>query len=79
MLETLLSKLTTQQAAEIPRVSRPFLVKLLEQGKIPHRMVGSHRRILHRDIVRYNEAEEARRVKVIEELGAETERLGLYD
>ncbi|MCW3051513.1 MAG: DNA-binding protein [Chthonomonadales bacterium] len=73
------AELTTQQAADLARVSRPFFVKLLEEGKIPYRMVGSHRRVLYRDVARYNQAEEARRVKVMEELVAETERLGLYD
>lgn len=73
------AELSTQQAAEIARVSRPFFVKLLEEGKIPFRMVGAHRRVLYRDVARYIEAEEARRVQVMEELVAETERLGLYE
>ncbi|HLK55838.1 MAG TPA: helix-turn-helix domain-containing protein [Chthonomonadaceae bacterium] len=73
------AELTTQQAADLVRVSRPFFIKLLEEGKIPYRMVGAHRRVLYRDIMRYIQEEEARRVRVMEELVAETERLGLYE
>ena len=73
------AELTTQQAADLARVSRPFFVKLLEEGKMPFRLVGAHRRILYRDVARFIEEEEARRVKVMEELVAETERLGLYE
>jgi excisionase family DNA binding protein len=73
------AELTTQEAADLARVSRPFFIKLLKEGKISYRMVGSHRRVLYRDVVRYNEAEEERRMKVMEELVAETELLGLYE
>ncbi len=73
------AELTTQQAADITRVSRPFFIRLLEEGRLPYRMVGAHRRVLYRDVVRFIQEEEARRVKVMEELVAETERLGLYE
>jgi len=73
------AELTTQRAADLVRVSRPFFIKLLEAGKIPFRKVGAHRRILYRDVARYIQEDEERRVKVMEELVAETERLGLYE
>ena len=73
------AELTTQQAADLVRVSRPFFIKLLEEGKMPYRRVGAHRRVLYRDVLCYIEEEEARRVRVMEELVAETERLGLYE
>ena len=70
-------ELTTQQTADMLRVSRPFLIKLLEEGRIAFRRVGAHRRILAHDVLRYIAEERARREQVMEKLAAETERLGL--
>lgn len=72
------TELTTQQAAEILRVSRPSLIKMLDEGKLPYRKVGAHRRIRYEDALLYIKNESARRAKVMEELVAETEKLGLY-
>lgn len=72
------AELTTQQAAELLRVSRPSLIKMLDEGKLPYRKVGAHRRVRYDDALLYIKNERARRAKVIEELVAETERLGLY-
>jgi excisionase family DNA binding protein len=73
------AELTTQQAANLLRVSRPFLIKLLEQRKLPYRKVGAHRRLLARDVPRYAAAERARWDRVLQELAEETEQLGLYE
>ena len=73
------AELTTQQAAELLRVSRPSLIKMLDAGKLPFRKVGAHRRVRYEDALLYITNERARRARVMDELVAETERLGLYD
>lgn len=72
------TELTTNQAAELMRISRPSLIKMLDEKKLPYRKVGAHRRVRYDDVLFYLETERARRKKVMEELVAETERLGLY-
>lgn len=59
------TELTTSEAAEMIGVSRPFLVQLLEQGEMPFHLVGTHRRVHLKDILRYKQEKE-RRVKVMQ-------------
>jgi excisionase family DNA binding protein len=70
--------LTTQNAADVLGVSRPFIVKQIESGLLPHRMVGTHRRILFRDLMEYKHKMEADRDRALGDLAAESQRLGLY-
>jgi hypothetical protein len=54
-------------------------VKLLERGDIPFKKVGTHRRVLLRDVLDYQRRDDARRIKVLRDLTHEAEDLGLYD
>ena len=71
--------MTTQQAANILGVSRPFLIKLLEQGEIPYSKVGTHRKIYLEDLINYKEKRDKQREEALDELINMTEELGLYE
>jgi excisionase family DNA binding protein len=73
------TELTTQQAAELLNVSRPYLIRLLEANQIPYRKVGSHRRIRLVDVLEYQKLDEARRRDAQRELTRQAEELGLYE
>ncbi len=71
------AEMTTQQAADFLHVSRPFLVNMLEKGEIPFRKVGSHRRVLFEDAACYKQRINEKRLKVLEQLAAQAQDLGL--
>ncbi len=60
-------QLTTQEAADLLNVSRPFLIKLINQGELKCEMVGTHRRIALRDVLTYKtDRSEGRRIALSE-------------
>lgn len=71
------AQLTTQQAADILNVSRPYLIKLLEDGQMPYEMVGRHRRIRADDVFAYKARRDRERADALSELAERDARLGL--
>lgn len=71
------TEVTTQQAADMLNVSRPYVVKLIEQGEISHHMVGTHRRIKLEDLEAYKSKMEKKRSMALEELTKQSQELGL--
>lgn len=67
------AELTTVQAADILKVSRPFLIKLLEEGQMPYRRVGRHRRIRMEDVMNYKAAIDREREAVLDQLVADAQ------
>ncbi|PSR31227.1 MAG: excisionase [Sulfobacillus benefaciens] len=72
-------ELTTQQAADLLQVSRPFLIKLLETGHIQYHLVGSHRRIRMGDLMKYKQNRDRLRKNRINEMVRVSESMGLYE
>jgi len=67
------AELSTVQAAEVLNVSRPFLIKMLEDGSIPHRKVGKHRRVRMEDVMSYKAAIDNERKALLDQLAADAQ------
>ena len=71
-------ELTTVEAANFLNVSRPFVIKEIDAGHIPHRLVGSHRRVLLSDLLRYAQEMQTGREAALDDLSQLSQELGDY-
>jgi excisionase family DNA binding protein len=71
------AELTTQEAADILNVSRPYLIKLLDERKLPYRRVGNRRKVLLEDVLRYRQRDDRARQEILDELSREAQAVGL--
>lgn len=71
------AEVTTQQAADLLNVSHPYLIKLLEEGKVPHHKVGSHRRVPLRSLLAFKQQDDTERKAIADMLTADAQVLGL--
>lgn len=72
-------ELTTQQAADLLNISRQYLVRLLEDGKIPYARTGKHRRLRIDDVLAYKQARDRERTESLDELASLSQELGGYE
>jgi len=70
-------EITTQQAADLLCVSRPYLVGMIEKGHLPARMVGNQRRLPLKDVLAYKLENQAKRKEALDEMSALHQEMGL--
>lgn len=72
-------QLTTQQAADLLKVSRQYLVRLLDEGRLSFTKTGKHRRLRIEDVLAFREKRDAERRAALRDLTELTEELGGYE
>ena len=72
-------ELTTYEAAALLNVSRPFLIKLLDEGAIPSTKVGTHRRVRLRDVLEYKRHRSEKNKRLLDEILSFSQEQGRYD
>jgi excisionase family DNA binding protein len=72
------AEITTQQAAELLNVSRPYVIGMIDKGTLPARMVGNQRRLPLKDVVAYKADNRAKRRETLRKLAALDQKLGLF-
>ncbi len=73
------TEMTTQAAAELLGCSRPHIVKLVDSGKLPHTLIGRHRRVMFDDVMNYKKEMKEKQKKLIIEMMRDDEETGLYE
>jgi excisionase family DNA binding protein len=73
------TEMTTQASAEFLGCSRPHLVRLLEEGKIPFTMIGKHRRVKFEDLIEFKAKMKAEQKQRIIDMMRSDEESGMYD
>jgi excisionase family DNA binding protein len=72
------AEMTTQEAADLLGVSRPYIIRRIDSGDLPSHKVGTHRRIAFADLLAFQQREQRRASNAADDLARESQAMGLY-